>query len=72
MVRQRKNIAPCKDCTERAIGCHPKCSRYLEWKQKDELLRAEKRECGRAVADVIDYKKKAIAKCRIRRGDFRE
>ena len=68
MELQKRNIAPCKDCCDRTIGCHSKCSKYLEWKKKDELLRAEKRECGRAVADVIDYKKKAISKKKKEKG----
>ena len=24
-------IAPCKNCDERAVGCHGKCERYTEW-----------------------------------------
>ena len=23
---------PCKGCTERKIGCHAECSKYIEWK----------------------------------------
>lgn len=23
---------PCKGCTDREIGCHSKCSKYIEWK----------------------------------------
>lgn len=23
---------PCKGCTDREIGCHAKCSKYIEWK----------------------------------------
>ena len=57
MVRQRINIAPCKDCEDRTIGCHPKCGRYLEWKKKDDLLKAELRECGRAESDIVDYQR---------------
>jgi len=26
-------IAPCKDCTERYLGCHDYCDKYKEWKQ---------------------------------------
>lgn len=25
-------ICPCKGCTDREIGCHSKCSKYIEWK----------------------------------------
>ena len=23
--------APCRDCKDRAVGCHAKCERYMEW-----------------------------------------
>lgn len=55
MELQKKNLPPCKDCTDRAIGCHPNCSKYLEWKRKNELFKEGMRECGRAESDVIDY-----------------
>ena len=25
-------ICPCKGCTDRKIGCHAECSKYIEWK----------------------------------------
>ena len=25
-------ICPCKGCTDREIGCHAKCSKYIKWK----------------------------------------
>lgn len=33
------SIAPCKNCTQRYIGCHANCSEYLEWA---ELARSER------------------------------
>lgn len=36
-------MTPCKDCTERKIGCHARCERYREWnKQHQRLLVAER------------------------------
>lgn len=31
--------APCKNCTDRVLGCHDKCKRYIEFKteRKKEL-----------------------------------
>ena len=26
--------SPCKDCTERQVGCHSTCEKYLEWNKK--------------------------------------
>lgn len=27
-------VAPCKNCTERTVGCHSTCERYMEYKIK--------------------------------------
>lgn len=24
-------ISPCKDCSQRQVGCHGKCDKYTEW-----------------------------------------
>ena len=29
-----KKITCCKDCTERAVGCHSQCERYLSQKRE--------------------------------------
>lgn len=39
-----KKDNPCRDCTERIVGCHSTCNRYSEWsaehkRQKDEIRR---------------------------------
>lgn len=31
--------APCKDCPDRRIGCHERCSKYLEYKATCDELR---------------------------------
>ena len=33
---------PCKDCTERNLGCHGKCGRYAAYKQEREQIRKAK------------------------------
>ena len=75
-MREAMNIVgkkpPCKDCTDRTIGCHANCQNYLEWKKREDLLKAEKREVGRAVSDIIDYKRKAISKNKKKRGDYKK
>lgn len=37
----RKNVAPCKDCADRHVGCHSKCSKYVEWKKEIEAKQHE-------------------------------
>lgn len=27
-------IAPCKNCTDRVVGCHSVCNEYLEYEQE--------------------------------------
>ena len=36
-------IAPCKDCTDRFVGCHANCSEYLEWAELARSIREAKR-----------------------------
>ena len=38
--RRKDLIPPCKDCGERNPGCHDHCSRYAEYKQRMEQVRA--------------------------------
>lgn len=33
--------APCKNCQERELHCHSKCTQYTEWKQQYEALKKE-------------------------------
>jgi hypothetical protein len=41
-------ITPCKDCSDRFLGCHSKCNKYGEWKQSEQKIKelkvAEKRK----------------------------
>jgi hypothetical protein len=32
---------PCYKCTEREPGCHGKCDKYKEWREKGRALKAE-------------------------------
>ena len=48
------NIAPCKDCKDRHVGCHGKCKKYLEYKK--ELQKAKHREkIDKKIEDDIWY-----------------
>ena len=40
-------IAPCKDCKDRAIGCHGTCEKYSEYRkqrEKERELRYKKQQ----------------------------
>ena len=45
-MKVSSNKTPCKDCTERELGCHSNCSLYLEWSEdraKDRQKRYEEK-----------------------------
>lgn len=42
----RRTKPPCKDCTDRQVGCHGKCEKYIQWKTED--IKAQ-RECTKAL-----------------------
>ena len=35
---------PCKDCEDRTVGCHSKCTAYIEYKQKFDKWQSELKE----------------------------
>ena len=50
------NRAPCKECKERAVGCHGSCERYSAFRKKcDEDL--AKRQERNAQKDFENYTK---------------
>ena len=72
MMISRTLISPCKNCTDRCIGCHTTCGDYAEYKQELERRRTE----VKAVNDITAFEKaikKRIAKANRdrRRGDDR-
>lgn len=36
--------APCKGCTDRFIGCHGKCDRYIDWRANKDVENHLERE----------------------------
>lgn len=51
----------CKHCTERYVGCHSDCEKYLEDKAKYEAAKAEYSEAVKEYSqlDGYEYKKRA-------------
>lgn len=37
-------IAPCKDCTERKVGCHADCDKYKEYRRALDAINQKRRE----------------------------
>ena len=72
MIISTMVMSPCKNCTDRCIGCHTTCGDYAEYKQELERRRTE----VKAVNDITAFEKavkKRIAKANRdrRRGDDR-
>lgn len=53
--------APCKDCTERASGCHSHCEKYIEFAQEKEKER-ENRKTERIIKDYSPNTKARVRK----------
>ena len=57
---------PCRDCNDRAVGCHGRCERYQEWKRdRDAILdamNAEKAKTQLAVNYVQKNKQRVARK----------
>lgn len=55
-------LTPCKNCTERQIGCHSVCPRYAEYKEAHEAAKQELREI-KALDEALDsYERRKSAR----------
>ena len=54
---KKKIKCPCKDCTDRQVGCHSKCEKHAEYQA----------ECERAYKQVVEAyaNERKIEKCHI-------
>ena len=42
MIELRNNNippSPCKDCSDRYLGCHAECIKYIDFKQRSEVVK---------------------------------
>ena len=53
-------IITCKDCTDRVVGCHGTCQKYLEAKAKNDEESKMIRQLINAENDVNDFKSKTV------------
>lgn len=47
-------ITPCKECRQRYPACHDKCLSYIDWKQKNQVIKDrifKEKEAIRGVRD---------------------
>lgn len=50
-----KTKAPCKNCKDRQIGCHAKCSKYIGWRSEYQQRKNAINDHARKIADVESY-----------------
>ena len=59
---------PCKDCSDRCLGCHSECEKYKEASKKNEALRDKRHRQDYLYGLVVSMRRDSIAKvCRGRR-----
>ena len=44
IVSMNRDTPPCKDCTNRSIGCHDRCCDYHEWKTAGDRARKARQQ----------------------------
>ena len=54
---------PCKDCTEREIGCHGTCEKYAKAKEKRDDGKAERK---RLICDINEMNLNSMRRNRIK------
>ena len=51
------NDGCCLNCTDRKIGCHSRCERFLEYRERLNKINARKREIKFKESSNFRYKK---------------
>lgn len=51
---------PCKDCAERAVGCHGNCQKYKEAQAENERIKAAVLKIKKAEDDYSGFKAKTV------------
>lgn len=52
---------PCKDCTDRHVGCHSECPKYIAAKEDNDEKKERIREAKARENIIWGFKKKTIA-----------
>jgi len=68
MIISATVMSPCKDCTDRCMGCHSTCGDYAEYKRALEDNRA-KINAQNAETDFCNAVKQRVAKMHDKRRD---
>ena len=55
MSKTKNNGAPCKGCTDRVLGCHSTCKKYIDFKLNNEELNRKIRKQGEITGVLNRY-----------------
>jgi len=56
--------SPCYGCADRTVGCHGKCERHSEWKQKRDSDMGERIEAAKGRNILDDFAADSMKRCR--------
>lgn len=55
------NGSSCKGCTERQLGCHGTCERYISWKKdREEMIRKQRESDLYTISLAASNKRKRL------------
>lgn len=63
-----KPKAPCKECTNRYLGCHDKCTNYKEYKKSEDDRKALIRKNRDRQNEIFKYKHERITQALKKKG----
>ena len=53
-------VPPCKDCKDRALGCHTTCTKYIDWKASHDVEMEALREYVMLESSVEESKARSV------------
>jgi len=59
--------SPCKNCTERHMGCHAECEKYRKAREETDAAREKERLHRETEAYFADYAKETLRRMKNRR-----
>lgn len=65
---ETRPIAPCRDCTERFVGCHIQCEGYKQFKDMIELYKEDVERLKQTTGAYAGYKASKIKNNMKKRG----
>ena len=68
MVIMSKPKAPCKECTDRYLGCHDRCNTYIDYKKSEDERKAIIKKNRDKQGEIFKYKHERITQALKKKG----